>query len=270
MYGFVSTRPIARSNWLRNGTSGGDRRRGPAPATPTASADAAALAASGDRDPSRVDVGMRSDRLDRPDGVDVDAPVVVVGRVEDAAGHEARMGWRTRSARIGRVADGPARPLAAGVHDEVGVAGLRRRASSRAGARGRRRSRGTRRRPASGRGRRPAGGASRGSGPRRTRENATSNVSITASPVSTARTSRRGRGSWPPRASPRQNESRSSGSARSGAVPSEAARAEDRNRARHPPGPAHDRGARTVPDGGRRPRGELAATVIGRTAVGWA
>ncbi len=48
----------------------------------------------------------------------------MVGRIEDAAGHEPRMRRSTRAARIRRVADRPARALAAGVHDEMDEAGL--------------------------------------------------------------------------------------------------------------------------------------------------
>src|SRR5262249_47202420 len=84
--------------------------------------ETAALAHPGHRDPSTVDGRVAAQHLDRAHGVGVDPPVVVVVRVLDAAGEEARLGG-TGPPRVAGVADRPAAALAAGVDDQVGVAG---------------------------------------------------------------------------------------------------------------------------------------------------
>ena len=88
--------------------------------------DAAALAAAGDDDLVRVDLGQRAGGVEQAYGVGVDPAVVVVLRVGDPGRHEAgRVVQARRRCPVGgaaRAARAPA--LAAGVHHQVGVAGL--------------------------------------------------------------------------------------------------------------------------------------------------
>jgi len=91
----------------------GDRQRQPT-----------ALAASGDGNPIRIDHRMGARRIDGQHGVGHEPAVVVRGRVEDAAGHHARvLGPGPRRLDVGRVPRLPLRALAPGVHDEVRIPG---------------------------------------------------------------------------------------------------------------------------------------------------
>ena len=143
-----SSRSRARSG-RGTGTSGMTATR-PSASPPTAIAMPPPWLPPHDRDARGIDHVERPDGVDRAHRVGEDAAVVVVGRVVDAAGHEA---GRRRSGAV-RVRVSPAGAPAAALSARVHEAGARSRPPprrvARAGGRARRRIRCTRRPRAAG------------------------------------------------------------------------------------------------------------------------